>query len=82
MAVASEATPALRGGGQSLASAPMRTTLIAVPSGVISLVLPNHLRNLRPATAEKDEELFQVFTDGAVAMLEHVLKRDGQSWKG
>ena len=36
----------------------------------------------RHATAEKGEALFQVFADGAVAMLERVLKWDGQSWEG
>ena len=31
---------------------------------------------------QKGEALFQVFTDGAVAMLERVLKWDGKSWEG
>lgn len=43
---------------------------------------PGHIGDPRHATAEKGEALFQVFADGAVAMLERVLKWDGQSWEG
>lgn len=43
---------------------------------------PGHIGDPRHATAEKGEALFQVFTDAAVAMLERVLKWDGQSWEG
>ena len=41
-----------------------------------------HIGDPRHATAAKGEALFQVFTDGAVAMLERVLKWDGKSWEG
>lgn len=44
--------------------------------------VPGHIGDPRHATAEKGEALFQVFTDGAVAMLERVLKWDGKSWEG
>ena len=44
--------------------------------------VPGHIGDPRHATPEKGEALFQVFTDGAVAMLERVLKWDGQSWEG
>ncbi len=44
--------------------------------------VPGHIGDPRHATAEKGEALFQIFTDGAVAMLERVLNWDGQSWEG
>ena len=44
--------------------------------------VPGHIGDPRHASADKGEALFQTFTDGAVAMLERVLKWDGQSWEG
>jgi creatinine amidohydrolase len=39
-----------------------------------------HIGDPRPATAEKGETLFRVFTDDVVALLERVAAWDGHSW--
>ena len=44
--------------------------------------VPGHIGDPRHASAEKGEALFQVFTDGAVSLLERVLKWDGKSGAG
>src|SRR5262249_43659763 len=43
---------------------------------------PGHIGDPRSATAEKGEVLFQVFTADVLALLERVLRWDGQSWNG
>jgi creatinine amidohydrolase len=43
---------------------------------------PGHIGDPRPATAEKGETLFRVFTDDVCALLERVLAWDGRSWDG
>lgn len=52
----------------------MRTALIAALLCIIGLVLFGRIGDQRHPTAEKGEALLQVFTDGAVAMHERVLK--------
>jgi creatinine amidohydrolase len=43
---------------------------------------PGHIGDPRQATAAKGETLFAVFTADVVALLERVLKWDGESWDG
>jgi creatinine amidohydrolase len=43
---------------------------------------PGHVGDPRPASAEKGETLFRVFSDGVVALLERVIGWDGESWAG
>lgn len=41
-----------------------------------------HIGDPRPATAEKGETLFRLFTDDVVGLLERMLGWDGRSWNG
>ena len=41
-----------------------------------------HIGDPRPATAEKGEALFRVFSDDVVALLEKVISWDGKGWNG
>jgi creatinine amidohydrolase len=43
---------------------------------------PGHIGSPHLATAEKGESLFQVFTNDVAALLERVIRWDGQSWNG
>lgn len=43
---------------------------------------PGHIGDPRPATAEKGETLFSVFTEDVVSLLDRVLRWDGKSWNG
>ncbi len=44
--------------------------------------VPGHVGDPRPATAEKGETLFRVFSGGVAALLERVIAWDGRSWNG
>ncbi len=44
--------------------------------------VPGHIGFPAAATAEKGEALFQLFADGAVALLERVVRWNGKSWDG
>jgi len=44
--------------------------------------VPGHIGSPNLANASKGEALFQVFTAGAVGLLERVLRWDGRSWDG
>lgn len=44
--------------------------------------VPGHIGRPSVATAEKGEALFSLFTQGAVSLLERVLRWDGKSWDG
>jgi creatinine amidohydrolase len=43
---------------------------------------PGHIGDPRPATKEKGETLFRVFSADVVALLERVIAWDGKSWNG
>jgi len=43
---------------------------------------PGHIGDPAPATAEKGEVIFQVFSQDVVKLLERVLAWDGQGWNG
>lgn len=43
---------------------------------------PGHIGDPRHASAEKGEALFEVFTRGAVALVERMIGWDGKSWDG
>jgi creatinine amidohydrolase len=43
---------------------------------------PGHIGDPRPATAEKGETLFRMFSADVVALLERVIAWDGKSWSG
>jgi creatinine amidohydrolase len=43
---------------------------------------PGHIGDPRPATAEKGEALFRVFSADVMALLERVIAWDGKSWDG
>ncbi|QEG01103.1 Creatinine amidohydrolase [Stieleria maiorica] len=43
---------------------------------------PGHVGDAAAASADKGEQLLQVFADGVVALLERVTRWDGRSWEG
>jgi creatinine amidohydrolase len=44
--------------------------------------VPGHIGDPAAASAEKGEALFEIFADGAVALLERVVAWDGKGWNG